>query len=633
MVSVAWLLGFYVLAAAVIAAVVIGNVVFIATTHRAIGAILVPSVAVVIAIIKGTLFVERRTGADSVNGFEVDERTQPELTTMVRSVAAEMGTEPPSRIFLVPDVNAYVLQSGSFLGIVPGERVMAIGLGIMNSLTVDQLRAVVAHELGHYAGGDTRLGPLSYRAGATIYRTVEHLGPESMIGKVFQAYGRRYLMLSLRVRRRQELSADAAAVRLAGRENHVAALRRVAAAAPAWSCFVEWYVLPLWQRGGEPENLFDGYRAMLADPGRQEELARLDTTLDTIETHPFDSHPSLVERVTQARALPEGDPPGDDRPAGVLLRDAGSVEWEVSRIFTVEAIGRPMERRMAWDTAAREVFGADLAVDGNHLLQAAGAVGSMTGGPGSASLATAVDLVADGRDDELVDALVGDLDGVAPDDRPKFRRAGLVHGLGAAIGSYLAEERDHAWRMSWAGAPVLVDAKGRVVDPFELAEGLVDEPSAGPALIRHLGGRARLGKRTVEAPAGAGQAVPYIVGVLPHVTMARKAYDLVATRTQLIFHPSPRTPGLRWRHALVSAQLAGPYRRALARRIEALVNKGAEALTTPGPGTVVIARENVEGVKTSGLSGTVKLTVRGQRVDLKVVSLDDKAALQQLLAA
>jgi Zn-dependent protease with chaperone function len=236
LVSVAWLLGFYVLAAGIVAAVVIGNVVFIATTQRAIGAILVPSVAVVIAIVKGTLFVERRTGADSVNGFEVDERTQPELTGMVRSVATEMGTQPPARIFLVPDVNAYVLQSGSFLGIVPGERIMALGLGIVNSLTVDQLRAVVAHELGHYAGGDTRLGPLSYRAGATIYRTVEHLGPQSMIGKVFQAYGRRYLMLSLRVRRRQELSADAAAVRLAGRENHVAALRRVAAAAPAWSC-------------------------------------------------------------------------------------------------------------------------------------------------------------------------------------------------------------------------------------------------------------------------------------------------------------------------------------------------------------------------------------------------------------
>jgi hypothetical protein len=375
---------------------------------------------------------------------------------------------------------------------------------------------------------------------------------------------------------------------------------------------------------------------MLADPRRQEELARLDTTLDAVETHPFDSHPSLVERVTQARALPEKDRPGDDRPAGVLLRDAGSVEWEVSRIFTVEATGRAMERRMAWDTAAREVFGADLAVDGDHLLQAAAAVAAASGGAGDAttpaSLATAVDLVAAGRDDEVVDALVGDLDGVAPDDRPAFRRAALVHGLGAAIGSYLAQERDHLWRMSWAGAPVLVDAKGRMVDPFELAEGLVDEPSAGPALIRHLGGRARLGKRTVEAPIGAGQAVPYIVGVLPHVTIAGKVFDLVATRTQLIFHPSPRKPGLRWRHALLGAQVVWPYRKAVARRLEALVNKGAEALTTTGPGMIVIARENVEGVKSSGLSGTVKLTVRGARVDLKVVSVDDKATLQQLLA-
>ena len=187
-----------------------------------------------------------------------------------------MGTEPPARILLVPEVNAFVLQTGGLLGLRPGERVMAIGLPLMEALTVDQLRGVVAHELGHYAGGDTRLGGLTYRAGASIGRTIENLGPDTWLGRPFAAYGRRYMAISQRVRRRQELTADAAAVRLAGRENHMTALRRIKVSSYAFDHFLRRYLAPLWQRGCDAENAFDGYRALLADPTRQEELAFLD---------------------------------------------------------------------------------------------------------------------------------------------------------------------------------------------------------------------------------------------------------------------------------------------------------------------------------------------------------------------
>ncbi len=59
------------------------------------------------------------------------------------------------------DVNALVSDYGR-------RRVMVLGLPLIQVLTVSELEAVIAHEFGHYAGGDTRQ--------AWVYRTREKIG-------------------------------------------------------------------------------------------------------------------------------------------------------------------------------------------------------------------------------------------------------------------------------------------------------------------------------------------------------------------------------------------------------------------------------------------------------------------------
>lgn len=77
----------------------------------------------------------------------------------------------------------------------------------VDTLTVSQLRAVLAHELGHLAGGDTRLGPLAYRTEELLANLVGRLGG-SVSGWVFHAYWKLQHRLSSKVRRGQELVAD-----------------------------------------------------------------------------------------------------------------------------------------------------------------------------------------------------------------------------------------------------------------------------------------------------------------------------------------------------------------------------------------------------------------------------------------
>ena len=49
---------------------------------------------------------------------------------------------------------------------------MIVGLPLLHLVSERGLRAVIAHEFGHYAGGDTKLGPWIHRTRAAIGRTI-----------------------------------------------------------------------------------------------------------------------------------------------------------------------------------------------------------------------------------------------------------------------------------------------------------------------------------------------------------------------------------------------------------------------------------------------------------------------------
>jgi Zn-dependent protease with chaperone function len=98
---------------------------------------------------------------------------------------------------------------------VRSRRVMAVGLPLMQALTVDQLRAVLAHEFGHYYGGDTGLGPWIQKTRMGILRTIESLG-ERWIRLPFILYAKLFFRITNAVSRQQEFAADALAARVVG---------------------------------------------------------------------------------------------------------------------------------------------------------------------------------------------------------------------------------------------------------------------------------------------------------------------------------------------------------------------------------------------------------------------------------
>src|SRR4029453_22156 len=96
---------------------------------------------------------------------------QPDLFAETCDLALRNGQAEPAEVYLIADANAWVNQRGSFMGL-GGRRVMGLGLPLLQTLTIPELRGVLAHEFGHFHGGDVAIGPWIHKTQAALVRTV-----------------------------------------------------------------------------------------------------------------------------------------------------------------------------------------------------------------------------------------------------------------------------------------------------------------------------------------------------------------------------------------------------------------------------------------------------------------------------
>ncbi|MER6630223.1 M48 family metallopeptidase [Streptomyces sp. NPDC000987] len=93
-------------------------------------------------------------------------------------MAREAGTRGVDVITLDPRVNASVTACG------PRRRALCLGMGLWAVLTPQQKVALLGHELGHFAGGDTRHGAVVGSALHTLLLWVVVLTPERWDGRL-----------------------------------------------------------------------------------------------------------------------------------------------------------------------------------------------------------------------------------------------------------------------------------------------------------------------------------------------------------------------------------------------------------------------------------------------------------------
>jgi Zn-dependent protease with chaperone function len=448
------LVGFYVLALVVIAAIFATNVAVVALSDRVYFQLIVPSLLVILATLRGIFAVR---GDSRPTGVAAKRQTQAALWEVVDEVAEAMDTQPPDELILIDDVNAFVYEETALLGLIRRHRGMAIGIALLDALTVDQLRAVLAHEFGHYVGGDTRLGALTYRGALSLQRTIQNLQPGGVTTKVFTAYARLYWRVTSGVRRSQELTADLQAARVGGAEAARTALTEVEAAAAAYGFFVRNYVAPVWRRGRTPTNIYEGYRAFRDHPRRREEMDIVRAKAATVaESDAYDSHPPLGARLANLQSASDTRPHTGTALARTLLVDPEATEQAVSQHLTTEATGNMLDT-LPWDTIPERVYAPLIQSEAAAVLAA---VARIDGGAAPADLQRLRAVLDSGRSGELAAVYAGVPGDIPAQDRELLQRAALYSGLMAVAGTMNAEQDGARWSLSWTAPAAVTTASG-----------------------------------------------------------------------------------------------------------------------------------------------------------------------------
>lgn len=377
----------------------------------------------------------------------------PQLFAEIEGVAHATRQAMPAEVYLVHDINAWVSQRGGIMGF-GSRRVMGLGLPLMKLLTCSQFRAVLAHEFGHYHGGDTKLGPWIFKTRNAIIRTVSTLNNDSLLRLPFLWYGKMFLRITHAVSRRQEYVADELAARTVGARPLIAGLRTVHGAGLAFHNYWVNECTPVFNAGYRPP-LLAGFEQFLQSVPIVEAINRqLAEEMEGGKSDPYNTHPPLKERIAALESLPMGDLPANDPLALTLLNDLAILENELL-VCLAGAENAAKLKSISWTEVGTQVYFPMWV-----KLFKANAVGLRGVTPGSLPT-LAADLKTFAT--RLVDA-----DGQKVTEEDAEPLASAI--IGAALAVQLAKQG--AKLDALPGKPVTVTFNHVVLEPFGLMQSL-----------------------------------------------------------------------------------------------------------------------------------------------------------------
>ncbi|MCC6521681.1 MAG: M48 family metallopeptidase [Polyangiaceae bacterium] len=273
-------------------------------------------------------------------GDPLDLAAQSRLRALLGEVAERIGTTPVDTVYLAGGTELAVFERGSLLRVArgKGERCLALGVATIGSLTVGDLRVVLAHEYGHFSNRDTAGGRVALAVRRSLVDAATDMayggaaGPLNPAWLFLAAFHRIFLRVSHGASRLQEVLADRHAALAYGSEAFGRALRKTVELGVRFEATLNLALEQALLTGVAPHNLYRATERMQLDAGDVHEAVAqaLTRTAD-----PYDSHPPPVDRIELARRL--GAPPtpaaDDDAPAWSLLDHRPELERRMSALI------------------------------------------------------------------------------------------------------------------------------------------------------------------------------------------------------------------------------------------------------------------------------------------------------------
>jgi Zn-dependent protease with chaperone function len=355
-VSLLLLLGFYALILGAAACLLVAPILVLVAAFHSHLLLLVPVCWVPAGLLVMSVFTTRRP-VFAPPGLRLQKEQAPALFALIDDLAVRAGTAPPTEVFLDVVPNLAVTEAGSAFR---SRRVLIVGVPLLYLLGVDELRAGIAHELGHFAGGDTRLTTFSmqthalfasvldavernpFRVGTMHYSVESGLAIAQGLGHLLvKGYSHLYMRITRPISRRQELAADALSAKLVGSRTTAAALEQIAIAAPLYQLYLDEEVRLAVKEGAMPSDVAAGFqrlRTRLLDGERGQAFIN---HVRTEATDVYDTHPALVDRLRSLEGGPEATEQHDTRRATVLVNDLVAFDEafvEATRVHVIEGL-------------------------------------------------------------------------------------------------------------------------------------------------------------------------------------------------------------------------------------------------------------------------------------------------------
>ena len=232
----------------------------------------------------------------------------PELFRMIEDVRRSIQGPQIHEVRVNGDTNAGVVQVPRAGGIFGSRNYLVIGLPYLLALTAQELRAVVAHELGHLSKAHGRFGAFVYRVRETWFNLLHGLARResmwtSLVRRFFVWYVPYFNAYTMPLARAHEFEADDAAAEAAGKEATGASLVKGTFAA-RWAHETYWpgVFKRALDQPAPPETAFAPMAAEIADMQGGTNIDSWYRQLLEVETDPSDSHPTACSAASLGQA-------------------------------------------------------------------------------------------------------------------------------------------------------------------------------------------------------------------------------------------------------------------------------------------------------------------------------------------
>lgn len=252
-------------------------------------------------------------------GRPVTREEVPALFAVLDELQAQLRSAPFHRVLVMAECNAAVVQVPR-LGVLGWPRnYLLLGLPLLDGLSRDEMRAVLAHEFTHLSREHGRFFHWLYRLRRSWEEVFKQLSRPRIQGEVslrplvvkyVDWFWPRFNAHAFVLSRANEYEADAQAGRLAGRDNVASSLLRLKLHAHQ----LEEHLWPaVWQQANErpepPNDVFARLRDGLhAGPTAADRARWTDEAFRVVTTN-NDTHPCFRERLRAVGIAPENVPP------------------------------------------------------------------------------------------------------------------------------------------------------------------------------------------------------------------------------------------------------------------------------------------------------------------------------------